>query len=103
MNINIAGWKTCGYFNKATDLGKDTFNGKLNGYFTINVTEYNNRTEYKKWLIEDTFRNSFNNEKAVEHTSSPFIWLTFKDTSEILYLGGCDDFTEFCGKLKQGK
>ena len=103
MNINIAGWKDCGYFNKALGQGNGTFNGKLNGYFTITGTEYNNRTEYKKWLIEDTFRNSFNNEKAVEHTSSPFVWLTFKDSSEILYLGGCDDFSDFCAKLKQRK
>jgi len=99
MNINIAGWKDCGYFNKALELGNKTFNGKLNGYFTITGTEYNNRTDYKKWLIEEGFRNTFN-EKATEHTSSPFVWLSFKDTSEILYVGGCDDFTEFCGKLK---
>jgi hypothetical protein len=100
MNINIAGWKTCGYYNKAVDLGKETFNGKLNGYFTITGTEYDNRTDYKKWLIENGFRNTFNNEKAVEHTSSPFVWLSFNDTKEILYLGGYDDFFKFCCKIE---
>ena len=60
--------------------------------------EFEDRSLYRKWLVEDGFRNNFSDKEAKEHASSPFVWISNKDSSEKnpdpadieKYLGGHD-------------
>ena len=62
--------------------------------------EFATRSEYRAWLIEDGFRAKLGNEKALNHNSSPFVWMSdsedLSSADKLDYLGGHDDTITWC-------
>lgn len=90
--LNIAGFKTCGAYQKAkTVLGGLTaiFPSK----YSVNIVEYETRDEYMAWL--EGFRATIN---ADNHKTSPIVWFD-KSSNSRSYLGGRDDTIAWCRSI----
>lgn len=74
---------------------------------TLQVCEHSfeDRSAFRRWLIEDGFRGQFTDARAHTHNTSPFIWFSKSHSPEAdptdieAFLGGHDDALEWCRKL----
>jgi len=64
---------------------------------------FDDRNSYRAWLIDsEGFRNSFTDSRAVQHSSSPFVWFSKEATQDASsadidgFLGGHDDTLNWC-------
>jgi len=64
--------------------------------------DFTDRTSYRTWLIDEGFRNCFNDARAAGHSSSPCVWFSKTATDKIdtadveSFLGGNDDTLAWC-------
>ena len=87
-NTIVAGWKACGYFEKARNaaLGLAAiFPTKIE----VNVHEHSTRDEFVTWLTDS--RDTIG---ASNHKSAPQVWNEDKTN-----VGGCDGFLDWCRKF----
>jgi len=101
--LHIAGWSTCGFFRKTTNILSSLatlFPSRL----CIIDHAFPSRDAYRAWLIEGGFRDHFSDKRAKSHTSSPFVWrsssllrLPPEDESKVIeFVGGHDDSIMWC-------
>jgi thioredoxin reductase (NADPH) len=65
--------------------------------------EFEDRTNFRQWLVDDGFRTNFNGGEGEKHVNSPIVWLSKSakegdpDPADIdRYLGGHDATLEWC-------
>jgi len=65
--------------------------------------EFDNRTKFRQWLVDDGFRNNFLDKEGKEHVACPLVWISKNpsdgdpDPSDIeKYLGGHDATLDWC-------
>ena len=67
--------------------------------------EFPDRARFRSWLIDEGFRSTIPDEKAQQHSTSPFVWFgktASEDPSESgfeEFLGGHDDTLAWCRKF----
>jgi len=99
--IHIAGFKTCGFYRRATSVLTSIsvlFPSKLK----IVDHEYPSRDAYRAWLL-DEFRSKMSDTRAHKHSSSPFVWISNGSSPEKAdpkdvesFIGGHDDSLKWC-------
>ena len=65
--------------------------------------EFDSRTKFRQWLVDDGFRNNFGEEEGKSHVACPLVWISAKssgddpDPADIeKYLGGHDATLDWC-------
>lgn len=79
--INVAGWRTCGFYKKAKTV-VESLGLLFPTKYQANIKEFEDKPSYQEWL--DSVRGTIN---AGDQRSSPYCW--FDENERI---GGCDDF-----------
>lgn len=71
--------------------------------------EFGDRSNFRSWLIDQGFRDNFQEASAKTHSSSPFVWFGTgksedpeKDDIE-RFLGGCDTTLDWCREFMAPK
>eukprot|EP00924_Labyrinthula_sp_SR-Ha-C_P008920 snap_masked-scaffold_2-processed-gene-6.14-mRNA-1 protein AED:1.00 eAED:1.00 QI:0/-1/0/0/-1/1/1/0/96 len=85
---HVAGFKTCGYYQRAVKRGQEV--AKKDEY-EFEKEEYSTRAQYKAALASLRAKlDDGEQTKAEHHTSSPFVWK--EEDGRNIFVGGCDDF-----------
>ncbi len=64
--------------------------------------KFDDRAEFRQWLVDDGFRNNFSNKEGKEHNASPLVWISEAESSDPdpadieKYLGGHDATLDWC-------
>jgi len=106
--LHIAGWSTCGFHKRAMQV-LSSISLLFPSRIKVIDHTFSSRAQYRSWLIDSGFREAVSGKdpRATSHTSSPFVWLSEKNTPEIDqndvvgFVGGHDDtisfLRTFCG------
>ena len=93
---------TGGFYNRITSCL-----GSLSLLFPARLKvvehDFEDRNKFRQWLVDDGFRNNFNDPTGKEHVACPVIWIS-KSTKEgdpdpadiEKYLGGYDTTLDWC-------
>jgi len=67
--------------------------------------DFQDRTHFRSWLIDNGFRENFTDTRAHTHSASPVVWFSKEETAEPSaddiekYLGGHDDALNWCRSI----
>ncbi|CAB9504796.1 Glutathione reductase, chloroplastic (Fragment) [Seminavis robusta] len=95
--LHVAGFKSCGFYRRVVQV-VSSLTVLFPTRIRVQEHEFEDRASYRKFLIDDAFRDKFDSPSAKEHSSSPFCWFSSDTESENKesFLGGHDDALEWC-------
>mmetsp|Transcript_10481 Transcript_10481/g.19170 ORF Transcript_10481/g.19170 Transcript_10481/m.19170 type:complete len:629 (+) Transcript_10481:111-1997(+) len=105
--LHVAGHASCGFYSRITSCL-----GSLSLLFPsrLKVVEHDfgDRTKFRQWLVDDGFRNNFQDTTGKEHVACPIVWISKSlkegdpDPADIeKYLGGYDATLDWCRDFTQ--
>jgi len=88
VQITVAGYATCGYFQKAANVvvSLETLHPSR---YKARVLEFETKEQYKKWLSTTKTTLTPQGPELNNHTSSPLVW-----RGEHEFVGGCDEILD---------
>jgi len=100
--LHVAGHSSCGFYNRITRC-LSSMSLLFPNRLRIIEHEFDNRTEFRQWLVDDGFRNNFCDSEGKEHVACPLVWISKNpsdgdpDPADIeTYLGGHDATLDWC-------
>jgi len=99
--LHVAGHASCGFYNRITRC-LSSMSILFPDRLKVVEHEYENRNEFRQWLVDDGFRNNFCNKEGKEHVACPLVWISKHssddpDPADIeKYLGGHDATLDWC-------
>lgn len=105
--LYVAGHSSCGFYNRITKC-LSSMSLLFPNRIMVVEHEFDNRTKFREWLVDDGFRNNFYEKEGKEHVACPLVWIA-KHTSygnpdpmDIeKYLGGHDATLDWCREFMQ--
>jgi len=101
--LHVAGHPSCGFYSKITRC-LSSMSLLFPERLRVVEHEFDDRTKFRKWLVDDGFRNNFSNKEGKEHVACPLVWISNEEPSESdpdpadiqKYLGGHDATLDWC-------
>jgi len=100
--LHVAGYSSCGFYNRVTKC-LSGMSVLFPNHLRVVEHEFNDRSKFREWLVDDGFRNSFDTKDGKEHTTSPIVWISKSQTEQgpdpadiEKYLGGHDATLDWC-------
>jgi len=100
--LHVAGYSSCGFYTRIVKC-LSSMSLLFPSRLRIIEHEFEDRTKFRDWLLDDGFRNSFEEKEGRNHATSPIVWISKTqsgndpDPSDIeKYLGGHDATLGWC-------
>jgi len=100
--LHVAGYPSCGFYNRITKC-LSSISLLFPNRLCVRVHQFDDRTKYREWLVDDEFRSNFCEQDGKEHVSCPIVWISNSpregdpDPADITkYLGGHDATLDWC-------
>lgn len=95
-------FETGGFYNRITKC-LSSISLLFPNRLCVRVHQFDDRTQYREWLVDDEFRSNFCEQDGKEHVSCPIVWISNSpregdpDPADITkYLGGHDATLDWC-------
>jgi len=100
--LHVAGHSSCGFYNRITRC-LSSMSLLFPNRLRVVEHEFDDRTKFRQWLVDDGFRNNFCDNEGKEHVACPLVWISINpsdgdpDPADIeKYLGGHDATLDWC-------
>mmetsp|Transcript_28234 Transcript_28234/g.60589 ORF Transcript_28234/g.60589 Transcript_28234/m.60589 type:complete len:630 (-) Transcript_28234:270-2159(-) len=100
--LHVAGHSSCGFYNRITKC-LSSMSLLFPNRLRVIEHEFDDRTKFRQWLVDDGFRNNFCDAEGKDHVACPLVWISKNpndgdpDPADIeKYLGGHDATLDWC-------
>jgi len=105
--LHVAGHSSCGFYSRVTKC-LSSISILFPNRLRVVEHEFDNRSKFRQWLVDDGFRNNFSENEGKEHVACPLVWISKEassgdpDPADIEnYLGGHDATLDWCRVFMQ--